>query len=97
MSEKIIIEDYRGLIDAENAAICPHIDCKCDLAYPIGWGVTAVKSLYKVILRCPNCERKRKGTMKDHEIDIFDAKLDAETDYMEASLSAIADPDVEDL
>jgi hypothetical protein len=63
----------------EDVSVCPH--CECDMVYPIDWE-QADGSLWRVTLRCPNCEDVVPGVMDEELIEKFDCLLDRGTDSL---------------
>jgi hypothetical protein len=63
----------------EDVSLCPH--CECDMVYPIDWE-QADGSLWRVTLRCPNCEDVAPGVMDEELIEKFDCLLDRGTDSL---------------
>lgn len=66
-----------GTID--EVASCTH--CDCDMVYPIDWE-QAEGTLWRVTLRCPNCEEVSPGVMDEELIEKFDCLLDRGTDSL---------------
>lgn len=76
--------DSRRLADSvastiEDVANCVH--CECDMVYPIDWE-QAEGTLWRVTLRCPNCEDVSPGVMDEELIEKFDCLLDRGTDSL---------------
>lgn len=63
----------------EDVASCSH--CDCDMVYPIDWE-QADGTLWRVTLRCPNCEEVSPGVMDEELIEKFDCLLDRGTDSL---------------
>lgn len=63
----------------EHVANCRH--CDCDMVYPIDWE-QAEGTLWRVTLRCPNCEDVAPGIMDEELIEKFDCLLDRGTDSL---------------
>ena len=72
-------EQREPMTRIDQAATCPHDNCNCDLRYPIDWE-QAEGTLWRVTLRCPNCEEISPGVMDEELIQKFDDKLDRRTD-----------------
>lgn len=62
-----------------DVANCVH--CDCDMVYPIDWE-QAEGTLWRVTLRCPNCEEVSAGVMDEELIEKFDCLLDRGTDSL---------------
>jgi hypothetical protein len=58
---------------------CP--SCECDLVYPVEWEEVS-STHWKVLLRCPNCERSEVGTFDQATVDRFDKRLDDGTETL---------------
>lgn len=65
--------------DIEDVSLCRH--CECDMVYPIDWE-QAEGTLWRVTLRCPNCEDVAPGVMDEELIEKFDCLLDRGTDSL---------------
>ncbi|MGB0872088.1 MAG: hypothetical protein ACPGWS_01230 [Solirubrobacterales bacterium] len=63
----------------EDVSNCQH--CDCDMVYPIDWE-QAEGTLWRVTLRCPNCEHVVPGVMDEELIEKFDCLLDRGTDSL---------------
>lgn len=63
----------------EEVTTCTH--CECDMVYPIDWE-QAESTLWRVTLRCPNCEEVSPGVMDEELIEKFDCLLDRGTDSL---------------
>jgi hypothetical protein len=63
----------------EDVSLCAH--CECDMVYPIDWE-QADGSLWRVTLRCPNCEEVSPGVMDEELIEKYDCMLDRGTDSL---------------
>lgn len=63
--------------DIDQVAICK--SCACDMVYPIDWE-QAEGTLWRVTLRCPNCEEVSLGVMDEELIEQFDCLLDRGAD-----------------
>ncbi|MGK2879055.1 MAG: hypothetical protein ACSLFF_10865 [Solirubrobacterales bacterium] len=63
----------------DDVANCVH--CDCDMVYPIDWE-QAEGTLWRVTLRCPNCEEVSPGVMSEELIEKFDCLLDRGTDSL---------------
>ena len=59
--------------------------CPSELVYPISWE-EAGSSVWRVVLRCPDCEQVREGTFAQAAVDAFDECLDAGTDALATDL-----------
>lgn len=66
-------------VDIEDVSLCRH--CDCDMVYPIDWE-QAEGTLWRVTLRCPNCEDVAPGVMDEELIEKFDCLLDRGTDSL---------------
>lgn len=65
----------------EDVSICA--ECECDMVYPIDWEQEQSDNrLWRVTLRCPNCEGVRDGLMDEDLIEKFDCLLDRGTDSL---------------
>lgn len=65
--------------EIDQVTICKH--CECDMVYPIDWE-QADGTLWRVTLRCPNCEDVFQGAMDEELIERFDCLLDRGTDSL---------------
>lgn len=65
--------------EIEDVSLCRH--CDCDMVYPIDWE-QAEGTLWRVTLRCPNCEDVAPGVMDEELIEKFDCLLDRGTDSL---------------
>lgn len=63
----------------EDVTSCVH--CECEMVYPIDWE-QAEGTLWRVTLRCPNCEEVAPGVMDEELIEKFDCLLDRGTDSL---------------
>lgn len=63
----------------EDVSTCAY--CECDMVYPIDWE-QADSTLWRVTLRCPNCETISPGLMDEDLIEKFDCLLDRGTDSL---------------
>jgi hypothetical protein len=54
-------------------------NCKCDMVYPIDWD-EASSTLWRVSLRCPNCERLSSHLIDAEMIERYDILLDQGTE-----------------
>lgn len=60
--------------------------CECEMVYPIDWE-QAEGTLWRVTLRCPNCEEVTSGLMDEDLIERYDGLLDRGTDSLVRDLS----------
>lgn len=65
--------------EIDDVSLCRH--CECDMVYPIDWE-QAEGTLWRVTLRCPNCEDVAPGVMDEELIEKFDCLLDRGTDSL---------------
>lgn len=78
----------RQAISAAEAITCPNDGCTDDLRYPIDWE-QALGTLWRITLRCPNCEEVFPGIIDEEEIEKLDIVLDKGTDRVVKKLGIV--------
>ena len=70
-------------------------DCGSELVYPLAWE-QADGSSWRVLLRCPDCERIREGVFGQAVVDAFDEQLEAGSDALAADLRRLTRANIAD-
>ena len=90
MTERSVVYDHRGLIDAVDASICIATECKRTLVYPMTSQETAIDGLTKVVLRCPDCEVCRSGYMDSEQVEYLDRFMDIGQGVVQGELAELS-------
>lgn len=75
----------------------PHVcgACSSELVHPIDW-CDVGGGCWRVLLRCPNCERRQEGVFGPGTLARLDSALDEATRAMVGDLRQLAQANVED-
>lgn len=73
--------------------VCPA--CRSELVHPVDWSDVG-EGRWRVLLRCPNCERREEGIFGPETLERLDTALDEATRAMVEDLRQLVRANIED-